>query len=143
LECHFPTGSHKVLPANASTPSEREKLLEAEANHADWLYWGWGFADDEKKTMTGLDIAIENLGEFMRENVCFGIALSTGIYVKGFELMWPGTFCWSHWVFSGSGCSWDLNFVAGTRIESDVVQVDNFPPAFPVLHQFQWVPHAI
>jgi predicted esterase len=51
-----PTGPIKTLPADASSPTERDKL-EA-ANDEDYPYWGWCTMDEEKEVMRGLDQSV-------------------------------------------------------------------------------------
>jgi len=68
----FPTAPHKILPADASNDGEREKFATAADNSSgndEWQYWAWGFADEERREMRGLDRSVEFLGSILREQV--------------------------------------------------------------------------
>ena len=69
IEIIFPTARHKILAADASIPTEREKLLEAEKLDSEWQYWGWAFADEEKQEMRGLDTSIQFITKILEEQV--------------------------------------------------------------------------
>jgi len=69
VDITFIKAPHKVTPAEASAPTEQEKLLEAERNGQEWQYWGWAFADDEKKEMRSLDISMEYIKQVMEQQV--------------------------------------------------------------------------
>jgi Serine hydrolase (FSH1) len=70
IDLLFPTAPHKILPADAPNPNEREKLDAAlQTGERDWKYWAWGFADEEKRVMRGIDESVEFIGKIMREEV--------------------------------------------------------------------------
>lgn len=66
----FPTAPHKILAADASNPTEQEKLHQVESSDdEEYLYWGWAFADDEKQEMRGLDKSVVHLTKILQEQV--------------------------------------------------------------------------
>jgi hypothetical protein len=40
-----------------------------QTTEGDWQYWAWGFADEEKRVMRGIDESVEFIGKIMREQV--------------------------------------------------------------------------
>jgi len=58
-----PTGPIKTLPVDASSPTDRAKLEEADP--ADYPYWAWWIADDEKEEMRGIDQSVEFLNKIL------------------------------------------------------------------------------
>jgi Serine hydrolase (FSH1) len=78
IELIFPTAPHKVLAANASSLSEREKLQEAESRNEEYLYWGWAFADEDKEEMRGLDKSIAFIAKILEEQVTLHLVKRKG-----------------------------------------------------------------
>jgi len=87
-----PTAPIKTLPVNASSPTEREKLEEAERSEEEYPYWGWCTMDEDKEEMRGLEKSVEFLRNILETQVrrhCFEIDI--------------GTFCGDIRIFSRCG----------------------------------------
>lgn len=123
-----PTAPIKTLPVNASSPTEREKLAEAERNDEDYPYWGWCTMDDDKQEMRGLDKSVEFLKNFMETEV----QVTCRVYADG------GTFCWDIRILSRScdGCVYGIDSRKEGRVE-DVP--GNQSSSIGLFHRRLWI----